>query len=45
MKKDVFRYVKLYTWVHCTKRAYTHGFSLQKEHIRMHALSQEEKYI
>lgn len=31
--------------VHCTKRAYTHRFNVQKEHIRTHTLSQEEKHV
>jgi len=32
-------------WVHYTKRAYTSGFTVQKEFICMHALSQEEKQV
>jgi len=32
-------------WVPCTKGAYTCGFTIQKEHIHMHALSQEEKHV
>jgi len=44
-KNDIFRYVKLYTQVHCRKRAYTLGVTEQKEHIRIHTLPQEEKRI
>jgi len=31
--------------VNYTKRVYTHGFTVQKEHICMHILSQEEKCV